>query len=61
MAADVNCRAAARLLSAAIDRELSADETAALERHLAKCLKCRNFEIQVKFIHKAAGRFRSEG
>jgi hypothetical protein len=59
--AEVNCRAAARLLSKAIDRPLSAEEKGALERHLAACLYCRNYEIQVKFLHEAAGRFRSEG
>ena len=60
MAASVSCREAARLLSAAVDRALSADETQALERHLSACLYCRNYEIQVKFVHKAAGRFQSD-
>jgi len=59
--AEVNCRAAARLLSIAIDRALSVEETGALERHLAECLYCTNYEIQVKFLHKAAGRFRADG
>jgi hypothetical protein len=59
--AELHCRAAARLLSTAIERALSAAETGALERHLAACLDCRNYEIQVKFLHKAASRFRSEG
>lgn len=61
MAVDVNCREAARLLSIANERALVADETQALERHLAKCLYCRNYEIQVKFIRKAAGKFHSDG
>jgi hypothetical protein len=61
VAADVNCREAARLLSVATERTLLPEETQALERHLAECLYCRNYEIQVKFIHKAAGRFRSGG
>lgn len=61
MATELNCRAAARLLSVAIDRALTSEETQALERHLAKCLYCRNYEIQVKFLHKAASRFRSGG
>jgi DNA-binding FrmR family transcriptional regulator len=59
MAAEVSCREAVRLLSAAIDRALSGAETTALERHLAECLYCRNYEVQVKFLHKAAGRFLS--
>ena len=60
MADDVNCREAARLLSTANERALSADETLALQRHLNQCLYCRNYEIQVKFIRKAAGRFRAD-
>jgi len=30
----------------------------ALQYHLPKCVMCRNFEGQLKFIHAAAGRFR---
>ncbi len=60
MAADASCREAARLLSAAVDRALSGEETRALERHLADCLYCRNYEIQLKFLHQAAGRFRTD-
>lgn len=60
MAPELNCRNAARLLSVAIERPLSKEETEALERHLAACLHCRNYEIQVKFLHKAASRFGSE-
>lgn len=61
MSAEVACRRAARLLSAALDRSLTAEELAILERHLAACLYCRNYEIQIKFLHKAAGRFRTDG
>ena len=61
MAIDVNCREAARLLSVATERTLLIEETQALERHLAQCLYCRNYEIQVKFLHKAAGRFIADG
>ena len=57
----VRCREAARLLSAAVDRPLTEEETGALQGHLAACLMCRNYEIQVKFLHKAAGRFHSDG
>ena len=59
--AKVNCREAARLLSAAIDRALSEEETGALQRHLTACLMCRNYEVQVRFLHTAAGRFHSDG
>lgn len=47
------------LLSLACDRRLTAAELAALERHLERCLMCRDFETQLKFIHQAAERFRS--
>ncbi len=60
LAPELNCHAAARLLSVAIDRPLSKEETGALERHLAACLHCRDYEIQVKFLHKSASRFASE-
>ena len=59
---DLNCREAARLLSAAHrPLPLTADEAASLERHLAACLNCRNYDAQLKFLRKAAGRFHSEG
>jgi len=57
----VDCRKASRLLSAAYDRELDADEAEALQYHLGRCLMCRNFESQLRFLRKAAGRFRSGG
>jgi hypothetical protein len=59
MAARVDCRAASRLLSAACERPLSAEEQAALQLHLDRCLMCRNFESQLKFLHRAAERFRT--
>lgn len=59
MGAKVNCREASRLLSLGCDRPLSAEETAALELHLSKCLMCRNFDQQLRFLRKAAGKFRT--
>jgi hypothetical protein len=55
----VNCREASRLLSAAYDRSLDAGEQEALGYHLGRCLMCRNFESQLKFLRRAAERFRS--
>ena len=60
MADDVNCREAARLLSVACERSLVPGEIDALQAHLAECLMCRNFDSQLKFLHEAAYRFRSE-
>lgn len=59
MADDLDCRRASRLLSLAFERTLTQDEVEALRRHLDQCRMCRNFEAQLKFLHKAAERFRS--
>ena len=56
----VDCRRASRLLSAAYERKLSPDESKALTYHLDRCLMCRNFDSQLKFLHAASERFRSE-
>lgn len=61
MEPSLNCREAARLLSLALDRALSAEESEALGRHLARCLACRTYGDQVAFLRKAAGRFREGG
>jgi hypothetical protein len=57
----VNCREASRLLSVACERALQADETESLQYHLGRCLMCRNFDSQLRFLRKAAERFRSDG
>jgi hypothetical protein len=58
MPAKVDCREASRLLSIAYERALEADENDRLQYHLGRCLMCRNFEGQLKFLRKAARRFR---
>lgn len=55
----ISCREASRLLSLAGDRALSGEELERLGFHLDRCLMCRNFESQLKFIRKASERFRS--
>jgi hypothetical protein len=55
----VDCRRASRLLSIAYERKLSADESTALTYHLDRCLMCRNFDSQLKFLHEASQRFRT--
>ena len=57
---DVNCRAASRLLSVAYERRLNPDELAALQRHLDKCLMCRNFDSQLRFLHNASKAYRTK-
>lgn len=56
----VDCREASRLLSAAYERKLTADESRALTYHLDRCFMCRNFDSQLKFLHAASERFRSK-
>jgi hypothetical protein len=53
-----DCRAASKLLSVAYERRLSADELAALQRHLDGCLMCRNFDSQLRFLHDVSQRYR---
>jgi len=57
----VDCREASRLLSVAYERALSGDESKALTYHLDRCFMCRNFDSQLKFLHKASQRFREAG
>lgn len=61
MPGKVNCREASRLLSVACERALDSGESEALQYHLGRCLMCRNFEAQLKFLHAAATRFRHGG
>ena len=58
-AESVDCRAASRLLSIAYDRKLSAVESESLTYHLDRCLMCRNFDSQLKFLHRASEKYRS--
>jgi hypothetical protein len=46
-------------MSAACERSLDAGEEDALRYHLGRCLMCRNFESQLKFLRRAAERFRT--
>jgi hypothetical protein len=61
MQGKVNCREASRLLSVAFERALDNGESEALQYHLGRCLMCRNFDSQLKFLRKASERFRSGG
>jgi hypothetical protein len=57
----VDCREASRLLSIAYERHLSSTESVSLTYHLDRCLMCRNFDSQLRFLHKASERFGSGG
>jgi hypothetical protein len=56
-AAKVSCREASKLLSLASERPLEPSEQEALRRHLEACGNCRNFEVQLRFIQRAAREF----
>jgi hypothetical protein len=61
MGVKLNCREASRLLSIAYERDLTVVEAVALKVHLTLCQMCRNFDSQLRFLRKAAGRFREGG
>ena len=54
---ELSCREAARLLSLAFERALTAQESADLKFHLGDCDDCRHYDIQLRFLHEAASRF----
>ena len=57
--ADLDCRAASKLLSIACERALDEAERAALRHHLDECAMCTNFQAQLDVLRKAAARFRT--
>ncbi|AXE32326.1 hypothetical protein DK842_21860 [Chromobacterium phragmitis] len=52
----LNCRAASRLISAGLDRPLSATEHVRLRMHLFLCGNCRQFSQQLGALREAARR-----
>jgi len=60
VADSVNCREASRILSIAYERRLTAAELESLQAHLDKCFMCRNFDSQLKFLHQASEKFRTQ-
>ena len=60
MADSVNCREASRILSIAYERRLSPAELVSLQAHLDQCFMCRNFDSQLKFLHQASEKFRTQ-
>jgi len=55
-----SCREASRLLSLAYERPLGPEELEALQRHLDRCLMCRNFDSQLRFLHQASKVYRTK-
>ncbi len=60
MGDSANCREASRLLSIAYERRLSAAELQSLQAHLDQCFMCRSFDSQLRFLHQASERFRTQ-
>ena len=60
MGDNANCREASRLLSVAYERRLTAAELQSLQAHLDQCFMCRNFDSQLKFLHQASEKFRTQ-
>jgi hypothetical protein len=54
----INCRGAARLISASQDGRLSLRDTIKLRLHLHWCIACTNYLRQVRFLRRAARRLR---
>jgi len=52
-----NCRDITLLVSKGLDKELNLAERFAVGLHLLMCTRCRNFQTQAQFIHKAAHRY----
>lgn len=60
MGDSANCREASRLLSIAYERRLSGVELQSLQAHLDRCFMCRNFDSQLRFLHQASEKFRTQ-
>ena len=55
---ELSCREAARLISVTFERALTPEESAQLRFHLGDCDDCQHYEVQLKFLHEAAQRYR---
>ncbi len=55
----INCRQAARLISAELDRELPWLERLALRGHLLICKACPTFRRQIRLMDRALDRWRA--
>jgi hypothetical protein len=54
----LNCKEATRLMSQEQDRHLTLRERLALRYHTALCIGCTNYRKHMRFLRKAAERFR---
>jgi hypothetical protein len=56
---ELSCREAVRLLSIAFERALTPKEAAELKLHLGDCEACEHYDVQLRFLHEAARRYRT--
>ncbi|MBS3964134.1 MAG: zf-HC2 domain-containing protein [Methylomonas sp.] len=52
-----SCKEITELVSKGLDKKLGLGERLAISMHVMLCSRCRNFQIQVQFIRKAARRY----
>ena len=57
MGALLNCKKATKILMEAEERALSPGEIVWLEFHIVRCLDCRNFRRQMKFLKTALEKY----
>jgi hypothetical protein len=61
MGALLNCKKATRLLMESGERSLTPGEYLWLEFHMVRCLCCRNFRGQMKFLKTALEKYAKSG
>ena len=54
---ELSCREASRLISIALERALTAKESADLRFHLSDCDDCHHYDVQLRFLREAAKRY----
>jgi predicted anti-sigma-YlaC factor YlaD len=57
----LDCHAASRLISAALDDAVTPDESERLQRHFVICRTCRTVDAQMAFLREAMRRLGEEG
>jgi predicted anti-sigma-YlaC factor YlaD len=60
-AEELDCRAASRLISAALDHVVAPDARERLRRHFVICRTCRTVDAQMAFLREAMRRLGEGG
>ncbi len=53
----LDCKAASRLISEGLDRDLDFSQRTALRLHLLICTTCSRVKAQLAFLHRSASRY----